>query len=156
MNTINYLKGDATRPDGEGVQIIAHVCNDVGAWGKGFVLAVSAKWSQPEKNYKDWAISGDNFKLGEIQLVNCSSKLLVANMIAQHKIRRGKKGVAPIRYEAVRSCLKQLANQAIKLSASVHMPRIGCGLAGGDWIEIEKIISEELSQKNINVTVYDL
>jgi hypothetical protein len=35
------------------------------------------------------------------------------------------------------------------------MPRIGCGLAGGDWPEIEKIITAELLSKNISVNVYD-
>ena len=36
------------------------------------------------------------------------------------------------------------------------MPRIGCGLAGGNWIEIEKIINDTLIKENINVWVYDL
>lgn len=40
--------------------------------------------------------------------------------------------------------------------ASIHMPRIGCGLAGGKWEVIEQIIKEELIDKEIAVTVYDL
>ena len=48
MNKIIYLKGDATKPEGLGTKIIAHVCNDVGLWGKGFVLAVSKRWKFPE------------------------------------------------------------------------------------------------------------
>jgi hypothetical protein len=35
------------------------------------------------------------------------------------------------------------------------MPRIGCGLAGGDWREIEPILLDELSKDDIAVTVYD-
>jgi len=35
------------------------------------------------------------------------------------------------------------------------MPRIGCGLAGGDWSIIEKIINKVLIDKKINVTVYN-
>ena len=34
--------------------IIAHVCNDVGGWGSGFVVARSAKWSKPEAAYRRW------------------------------------------------------------------------------------------------------
>lgn len=41
--TIHYLKGDATNPVGPGPKIIAHICNDIAAWGKGFVLAVSMR-----------------------------------------------------------------------------------------------------------------
>jgi hypothetical protein len=35
------------------------------------------------------------------------------------------------------------------------MPRIGCGLAGGSWDEIEPIIMEMLTGKNISTVVYD-
>jgi hypothetical protein len=41
---IRYLVGDATAPFIKGPKIIAHVCNDVGKWGLGFVMSVSAKW----------------------------------------------------------------------------------------------------------------
>lgn len=40
---IHYITGDATIPIGEGKKIIAHVCNDIGAWGKGFVLPLAKK-----------------------------------------------------------------------------------------------------------------
>lgn len=54
MTQITYLKGDATNPMGKGNKIIAHICNDVGGWGKGFVLAISRKWKEPEKAYRKW------------------------------------------------------------------------------------------------------
>ncbi|GGJ45802.1 hypothetical protein GCM10010121_066360 [Streptomyces brasiliensis] len=44
MSEIKYVRGDATVPSGKGVKAIAHVCNDVGGWGKGFVLALSRRW----------------------------------------------------------------------------------------------------------------
>lgn len=36
------------------------------------------------------------------------------------------------------------------------MPRIGYGLAGGRWEEIEPIILDELVSKGVEVTVYEL
>jgi hypothetical protein len=36
------------------------------------------------------------------------------------------------------------------------MPRIGCGLAGGKWEEIEPIIKNTLCEKGVAVTIYDL
>jgi O-acetyl-ADP-ribose deacetylase (regulator of RNase III) len=63
--------------------------------------------------------------------------------------------VPPIRYEAVRSGLVKVAIKANQLNASVHMPRIGCGLAGGEWSEIEPITVETLCKAGIKVTVYD-
>jgi hypothetical protein len=41
------------------------------------------------------------------------------------------------------------------LKASVHMPRIGCGLAGGPWQEIEPLIRRNLTDRSISVTVCD-
>jgi hypothetical protein len=32
---LSYVEGDATDPIGDGPRIIAHVCNDVGAWAEG-------------------------------------------------------------------------------------------------------------------------
>lgn len=45
---------------------------------------------------------------------------------------------------------------ASRWNASVHMPRIGCGLAGGSWGKVEPIIQEELCDKGVQVFVYDL
>ena len=97
---IIYLKGDATNPMIPGNKIIAHICNNIGAWGKGFVLAVSRRWSEPEKEYKKWYKDGTNFELGEVQFIQVSGDIYVANMIGQRDIRRGKSD-PPIRYEAV-------------------------------------------------------
>lgn len=92
MSEITYLRGDATAPHGKGVKLIVHVCNDLGGWGKGFVLALSRRWPEPE---------------------------------------------------------------AAELGASVHMPRIGCGLAGGKWSRIEPLIERRLAGRGVPVTVYD-
>jgi len=46
MPSIHYLKGDATLPQSQSPAVIAHICNDQGLWGKGFVLALSARWTQ--------------------------------------------------------------------------------------------------------------
>ncbi len=44
---------------------------------------------------------------------------------------------------------------AVAERASVHMPRIGCGLAGGKWEVVEPLIEEHLSAKGVAVTIYD-
>jgi hypothetical protein len=46
--------GDATAPAGSGPRVIVHVCNDVGKWGRGFVLALSRKWAEPERRERAW------------------------------------------------------------------------------------------------------
>ena len=155
MKSIKYIKGDATAPKQDGNKIIVHVCNDIGGWGRGFVLALSAKWKDPETNYRDWANSKENFELGAIQPVKVENDLWVINMIGQRDTKLAKDGTPPIRYEAVQLGINKVARFALENNASVHMPRIGCGLAGGDWNQIEPILLDELSSKEIDVTVYD-
>lgn len=152
---INYIKGDATNPCADGNKIIVHICNDIGAWGKGFVMAISKRWKEPEKQYRDWFKSQDDFGLGEVQFVQVAQDIWVANLIGQHKINKDENGNPPIRYEAVLAGLNTVGSFAAEKQASVHMPRIGCGLAGGSWDKMEPLIQSNLTGKNFPVTVYD-
>ncbi|WP_282204007.1 macro domain-containing protein [Kitasatospora fiedleri] len=155
--TITYLRGDATAPQGEGPRIIAHVCNDLGGWGKGFVLALSRRWPEPEAAFRRWhrERAGNDFGLGAVQLVRVTPGLWVANMVGQRGIRTGRSTGVPVRYEAIDTALAALAAEAVRLGASVHMPRIGCGLAGGRWERIEPLVTDRLTARGIPVTVYD-
>ena len=98
MTPLTYLKGDATSPQAKGVKIIGHCCNDLGGWGKGFVLAVSKRWPEPERAYRAWhrERAQNNFGLGAVQLVQCEPLIWVANMVGQHGIKTGSHG-PPIR-----------------------------------------------------------
>ncbi|MFI6522174.1 macro domain-containing protein [Spirillospora sp. NPDC050679] len=156
MEKIRYVRGDATSPQAKGVKVVAHVCNDLGGWGKGFVLAVSRRWPEPEADYRAWHRdrARNDFGLGAVRFVRVEPYVWVANMIGQRGMKRGSKGV-PIRYDALARCLAALGDRALELEASVHMPRIGCGLAGGKWSQVEPLIQEHLSDRDVPVTVYD-
>jgi O-acetyl-ADP-ribose deacetylase (regulator of RNase III) len=127
----------------------------VGAWGSGFVLALSKKWQEPEKEYRAYK-SGDDFTLGKTQFVSVADNIFVANLIGQSGIRRKKSDPPPVRYDAIETGLIEVARFAKSHSASIHMPRIGCGLAGGDWKIVEKIVDRTLLSAGLSVTVYDL
>lgn len=155
---IDYVVGDATNPVKPGNQIIAHCCNDAGYWNAGFVRALSARHYQPEREYRRWSKTTKPtvpFALGQVQFVKVRTSLCVANIIAQHGIR-SESNPRPIRYHALQQGLTQVRQLALAHDASVHMPRLGAGLAGGDWAIIEGLISDELCAYGINVTVYDL
>lgn len=157
IEPINYLLGDAIRPEVGGNKIIGHICNDIGAWGKGFVLALSKISPLPERAYRDWFAhrKQNDFALGVVQFVSLAPDIIVANMIGQHGIRT-KRGVPPIRYEAVETALEKVGQKALETNASVHLPRIGCGLAGGFWDKIEPLIEKQICDKGVMVFVYDL
>ncbi|QOI67532.1 hypothetical protein SEA_BEUFFERT_157 [Streptomyces phage Beuffert] len=156
---VKYVKGDATKPIGDGLKIIAHVTNDEGLWGSGFVLAVDKLSPRPRKFYlethADYMEQGFIFSpLGMVELVVAAPDIYVCNMTAQHRtIRTVEK---PICYKSLEACLDKLARLAIAEDATVHMPRIGCGLARGDWNVVESIINRTLTLRDVDVTVYDL
>ena len=89
-----------------------------------------------------------------MEFIRVEPHIWVANMVAQHGIKAGSSG-PPIRYEALSDCLSELGSRAIVLNASVHLPRIGCGLAGGKWELVEPLIEQHLCQNGVEVTVYD-
>ena len=155
MTPIRYLAGDATAPAGAGPKVIVHVCNDLGKWGKGFVLAISKRWKDPERIYKAAFATAPPPALGEVQFVPVEPSITVANVIGQHGIATRASRTPPVRYGAIRDGLAEVAAHARAIGASVHMPRIGCGLAGGEWARVEPLIVETLCSADIAVTVYD-
>lgn len=169
---LTYTTGDATQPQGGGPQLLIHCCNDEGGWGSGFVLALNRRFGtgpgSPRHAYRTWHHQGLHpqasgpFELGHIQTVTVDDSLLsslhVINMIGQHKtINSLPKGAGPpIRYDALKAALRRVRQKAIQLKASVHAPRFGAGLAGGNWHRIEQLIDQQLTSHNIDVTIYDL
>lgn len=160
--------GDATAPQAEGMKFIPHVCNSIGGWGSGFVVSLSNRWKKPEEKYRQWyhqrlytKPSGEDvrFQLGEIQPVKVESDLVVVNIIGQ----RGTKSLPadqnperpPIRYGALVDGMRKTAVLAKKYKASIHCPKFGSKLAGGNWEAIELMIFEMWIDEGIPVTVYD-
>ena len=156
--SLEYVLGDVTKPikkEGE-IAVIVHICNNIGKWGKGFVLSISKRWKLPETKFKESFYLGQS-DLGQVQFVQVEDDIVVANMVAQDGIYP-KNGVQPIRYDGLRTCLSAVRAHVKHCSEieAVHMPRIGCGLAGGDWNMIETIIIEELVAHGVSVKVYEL
>lgn len=85
------------------------------------------KWKKPEIQYRKIP----NKELDIVQFVNVENNITIANMIAQKGVL-SENNKKPINYGALRVCLAEVNDLAYKLGASIHMPRIGTGLAGGD------------------------
>lgn len=147
MEKINYVIGDATQPQGDGNKIICHICNDMGAWGAGFVLALSNRWKTPEHFYR----ATQHYILGDARIIKVEDDIWVANMIGQHRTYPDMQGNPPIRYDAVREALSKVNEIAVEKNATIHAPKFGAGLSGGDWNIIEAIIKEVVT---VPITIY--
>jgi O-acetyl-ADP-ribose deacetylase (regulator of RNase III) len=181
MIPIEYRRGNLfdVVPDGlmdDHVAFICHVCNDCGAWGAGFVLALNEHYPQAKKEYLKWYSGGEittvvmPLELGITQFVNAAPNVVICNMIAQHGIGHTR----PLRYNALASCMDHVARvmEASKLcrdtksaiidlkkvdhQPEIHAPFFGAGLAGGDWNFIEQLIIDCWSSRDIRVIIHCL
>lgn len=178
--TITYKKGDLfTMLPTTSTVVIPHVCNNIGGWGSGFVVAVSNQWpkeckfASPEFQYRAWFSQGEwpvknmatlpyedpilpaSFRLGEVQFAKTgSNNVTVANMIAQNGTV-SKQNPKPIKYAALVSCMKKVADHCDGLR-QIHAPKFGSALAGGNWEFIEELIDELWCARGLDVTVYEL
>jgi hypothetical protein len=169
---IIYLTGDATRPQyGSGDRLIPHICNMEGKWGRGFVVSLSQRWKTPEACYREWHRTGNDsiggkFHLGRIQPVKVENRTFVVNMLAQKFIGRpgpyDAQNEIPLSYDALALCLSKVrayAKEKHDLESmpnnhvTIHAPKFGSGLAGGDWTKIERLINGTIA-KEFSVYIY--
>lgn len=148
LATYQVVKGDATEPQGEGMKMIIHCCNNKRKWGKGFVLALSRKWPQTQHVY-----FCTNMELGTISAVKVNDSTMVVNIIGQDGY--GSSGCY-VKYDALSIAFHKLRDYALKHNATVHGPKLGAGLAGGDWSIIEGMLKDILVKGGVSVTIYEL
>jgi len=95
--------------------------------------------------------------LGSIQFINCSDGKVIANLFGQEGYGRDKRYTD---YDALRSSLIGLyesvtCNYNTSYGETIAIPyNLGCGLAGGDWNIVYKMIEEVFN--DYNVTIYKL
>jgi len=165
VTEIRYVTGDATDPIGM-VTRSSRMWRTTKAAGvldsswpylaSGETPRRSTAHGMPERMVHCWVRgAGQLSRWGLTQFVGVEKDVEIANMVAQHKFATPQNPVA-LRYGALEDCLNQVRDYAQRLNASVHMPRIGCGLAGGDWNVVEEIIDWTLTRHGIEVFVYDL
>ncbi len=121
--------------------VIVHGCNCQCTMGAG--IAVPIRASFPEAYEVDRKTQkGDDEKLGTISVARIDrlrALLWVVNAYTQFDYRGG--GVL-VNYDAVRSAMREIRSRFA--DQRIAYPKIGAGLAGGDWPTIAAIIDEEL------------
>lgn len=149
------IKGDLIKRALEGhYDIIVHGCNCFCAMGAG--IAKQIKTVFPTAYIVDTkTIKGDKDKLGNYTFALCpidnNKKIRVINAYTQYKYSRGKQAD----YKAIGKVFRTLKNDFGSKGLKFGIPKIGDGLAGGDWNLISKIIETELYDEDIELVIYD-
>lgn len=143
------IRGDLLELGARGhFDVIVHGANCQCTMGAGIARGIRAKF--PEAFEADQATAkGVRDKLGDISWAR-SGDLVVVNAYTQFHYRGPKPRVD---YEAVRSCMRRI--KAEFSGQRIGYPRIGAGLAGGDWDVIAHIIDEELEGEDHTLVEYE-
>lgn len=147
--------------------VIAHGCNCMSHMGAGIAVAMAKTFGCDTFDMEQMGpnvlklgnIDHKRFKVYEGRLTsvrgNEGKDLLVVNAYTQNRYGRNHAdgANAPLDYDALTSCMRKI-NAIVFPNMTVGLPRIGAGLAGGDWERIKKIIKSELTNCNIIVVNY--
>lgn len=148
---ITFKHGDVLE---SGANLICHQVNCQGKMNSGIAKQIRTRFPEVFKTYRIWYDTNE-LKLGRVvfaAVINESDMFYIANMCSQDKYGYDKKQYTD--YTAFRQCLQQIRDMARSFSFDfkIALPYgIGCGLGGGDWETIYKIIDEELEECNVEL-----
>ncbi|KYP13498.1 ImmA/IrrE family metallo-endopeptidase [Flavihumibacter sp. CACIAM 22H1] len=145
--------GDATKPKGKGLKVIAQVVNTSAGLGIGFGKSLSMNYPEVKTALKEWKARKQDFRLGNSQLLQVRPDIYVFQMLAQNGMKP-KNDETLLDYPSLKTCLAELRDTAKELNADVYMPLIGSGQARGKWEIIEGLVYSELVNQDVNVTIY--
>lgn len=155
---MNIIKGDLIQLAKEGYfDVIVHGCNCFHNMGAGIAKQISNEWPEVSRWDSDFTSKGDPSKLGSVKLVpikiNDNLTIRVVNAYTQYF--PGYVRDKELLYNSIRFAFYRLNRVFPGKSLRIGYPKIGCGLASGDWDIVSKIIDEELKGRDHTFVEYD-
>ena len=131
--------------------VIIHGCNCQCQMGKGIALSIKRQF--PEAYAADCQTTkGDPSKLGTISVAEIERNGRVLHIINGYTQLHWRGQGVKADYEAIRSVMRTV--QLTFPGKRIGYPKIGAGLAGGDWDLIPTIIEEELAGEDHTYVEY--
>lgn len=172
MSSYNEIEGDLIQMTKNGdFDVITHGCNCFSNMGAGIAVAMKNNFRVSYYPLENSETAGDINKLGQIdyQQFNISpiykrikigdevvispdfgsKDVWIINSYTQYKPSVILK---PLDYEALTLCMRKI-NHRFK-GLHIGLPKIGAGLAGGDWEKIKSIIKTELCDCDVTIVIY--
>ena len=147
INIIKIVDGDILQAS---ENILAHQVNCMGVMGGGIAKQIKDKYPSVFDQYSKFFINNKFTALGKCQIVKAEDDKYIANLFGQYKFGRDKQYTD---YKALEEALFSLKVSAKDHNKSIAIPyNVGCGLAGGSWDIVYKIIEDVFS--DYDVTLY--
>lgn len=164
------IKGDLVQMAEKGTfNVIVHGCNCFYTMGAGIAKQLADKWPDVLGVDKAYTTKGDILKLGKYTICFVASednplitRLQVINAYTQFQYGAPshlKHVRPPVDYLAIEKVFTQLnkvygTKKGTYNNVRMGIPKIGAGLAGGDWEQIEKIINAVTPDLDITLVEY--
>ena len=149
------LNGDLIKLAKEGMfDVITHGCNCFSNMGAGIAVPMKNNFRVASYPLEHPFTAGDINKLGQIEGqpfgIGVGKFIEVVNSYTQYVPNAMMK---PLDYEALALCMRKI-NHVYK-GKHIGLPKIGAGLAGGDWVRIREIIQRELVECEVTVVIFE-
>jgi O-acetyl-ADP-ribose deacetylase (regulator of RNase III) len=131
--------------------VIVHGCNCQHQMGKGIAWTIKRQF--PEAYAADRETSkGDPAKLGTVSCTLVTRGAISFTVVNAYTQFDWKGPGVKADYDAIRSAMKQI--KGLFSGSRIGYPKIGAGLAGGDWSRISEIIDVELEGEDHTFVEY--
>lgn len=139
--------------------VVAHGCNCFCTMGAGIAPQMAKAFGADKFPLEEEKFKGSINKLGMISYkfvdrAEPFKKLAVVNAYSQYGLGNNHPGGSdqPLDYDALALCFKKI-NHRFK-GKHIGLPQIGCGLAGGKWSIVRKLIQAHLYDMDVTVVNY--
>jgi O-acetyl-ADP-ribose deacetylase (regulator of RNase III) len=146
---VNYTIGNLFETK---ANVIAHGVNCKGAFGAGIAGQIRKLYPIVADSYLG-KYNKQGWNLGDVQFVTVQANFFIANCATQYDF--GSEGIY-VNYNALHKCLSKVLKFCKDGQYSLALPRIGAGLAGGNWKIIKGILEEAAEGHPYDITVYSL
>jgi len=171
------IKGDLIELAKKGnFDVITHGCNCFCTMGAGIAVPMKLNFQCDQFPMEDPKYKGSINKLGTIDFqtkfivlnkpitiagVTIEAPdfggfpLIVVNSYTQYRYGRNHADgdQNPVDYEAIAMCMRKINHKFP--GKKIGLPKIGAGLAGGDWDRIKTIIENELKDMDVYIVIWD-
>lgn len=137
------------------LKYIGHGVNCQNVMGSGVAKALYEKFPEVKERYHsycDWAKERGEDVLGNTISVLSKDKFIY-NLFTQFNY--GYDGKKYVNYAAIVLCFDKLKMIKHRFDGPIAIPKIGCGLAGGDWNIVEQLINDTVGDE-LEIWVYEL
>lgn len=140
-------------------QVVAHQTNCKGVMGAGVALAIRKRYPEIMPEYTNACKVLGSKILGTCQILRTNDGRYIANLFGQNGFGYGGFGHGRnTDYRALKVALVSLVKHlTINGISAVAMPyKLGCGLAGGDWEVVSKLLINAFAKRNIRLELWKL